>query len=253
MGVLRDRLVLGDGQPRLRANGTTVTEVVDRLAGNDSPVKLIAPGGLTAADLIAALAHDALGADGAVGPPLVQGKPPNPAQLRSLSEPAWVAVFPGAPHRSRLCLTSGLLQIHDFWDASHDAAQRADDQGERACSAYWHGITHRREPDAGNAAYWFRRVGKHACFKPLAQEARPLLDDFGSFPIQEFGFTNDSSVVRGRKFISICLDLSHVSPALGPGLGTQHPCGASIFSSGCPPSRHSLQQALRCRPPPCLR
>ena len=50
--------------------------------------------------------------------------------LPSLSEPAWVAVFPSMPHRTRLCLAAGLLQIHDFWDASHDAAQRADDQGD---------------------------------------------------------------------------------------------------------------------------
>ena len=61
----------------------------------------------------------------------------------------------------RLALAAGLLQIHDFWDASHEAAQEADDLGERDFSAYWHGIAHRREPDAGNASYWFRRVGRH--------------------------------------------------------------------------------------------
>ncbi len=94
-----------------------------------------------------------------------------------------MAVFPGAPHRARLCLAAGLLQIHDFWDASHEAAQQADDQGEQACSAYWHGIAHRREPDAANAAYWFRRVGKHSIFKPLAEEARPFLDRHGDSQI----------------------------------------------------------------------
>ena len=99
--------------------------------------------------------------------------------MPSLSESAWVAVFPSMPHRTRLNLAAGLLQIHDFWDASHDAAQRADDLGERDFSAYWHGITHRREPDAGNAAYWFRRVGKHAVFKPLAEAGKALLDQDG--------------------------------------------------------------------------
>jgi hypothetical protein len=179
MGVLRDRLLLGNGPASLRSSETLTTTVVDRLARDELPVKLIAEGGgLTAADVIAVLAHAALGNDDAIGPTLVQTRPRSPALLRSLSEPAWVAVFPGAPHRARLCLAAGLLQIHDFWDPSHDAAQKADDQGERACSAYWHGIAHRREPDAGNAAYWFRRVGKHPILKPLAEVARPLLDGY---------------------------------------------------------------------------
>ena len=157
----------------------TVTEVVGRLAGIDSPVKLIGQGGLTAADLIAALAQAALGDDDSWARPWYRPSRDRQRFFARLTEPAWVAVFPGAPHRSRLCLAAGLLQVHDFWDASHDAAQKADDLGERACSAYWHGIAHRREPDAGNAAYWFRRVGKHPIFKPLAVEARPLLDEHG--------------------------------------------------------------------------
>lgn len=179
MGVLRDRLRFDDGPAALLASGTSATAVVDRLTGNELPAKLMGDSGLTAADLIAAIASVALGDDDSTGPTLVQARPRSPGLLRSLSEPAWVPVFPGAPHRARLCLAAGLLQIHDFWDASHDAAQKADDQGERACSAYWHGIAHRREPDAGNAAYWFRRVGKHPIFKPLAEAARPLLDQHG--------------------------------------------------------------------------
>ena len=192
MGVLQDRLVITNGLASLRSSATAVTEVVGRLAGIDSPIKLIGQDGLTAADLIAALAQAALGDDHSMGPPLIQAKPQLPALLRSLSEPAWVAVFPGAPHRARLCLAAGLLQIHDFWDASHDAAQKADDQGERACSAYWHGIAHRREPDAGNAAYWFRRVGKHRCYELLAREARPLLDNHGDSQLSGRLLSGDS-------------------------------------------------------------
>ena len=66
-------------------------------------------------------------------------------------------------------MAAGLLQVFDFWDASHEAAQQADDLGERDASAYWHGIAHRREPDPGNAAYWFRRVGRH----PVSAAAGP--------------------------------------------------------------------------------
>jgi hypothetical protein len=179
MRALRDRLLLSDGPASLCSGAIAVTAVVDRLGRGELPVKLIGSNGLTAADLIAAVAHEALGNDDAMGPTLVQTRPRLPALLRSLSEPAWVAVFPGVPHRARLCLAAGLLHVHDLWDASHEAAQKADDQGERACSAYWHGIAHRREPDAGNAAYWFRRVGKHPIFLPLAEAVLPLLDKHG--------------------------------------------------------------------------
>jgi hypothetical protein len=185
MGMLRDRLALTDGSACLRGTGQTVTAVVGCLESGELPVKLIRPDGLVAADLIAALAQNSLGDDQSMGTALMQASPANRALLPSLSESAWVAVFPSVPHRTRLNLSAGLLQIHDFWDASHDAAQRADDLGERDFSAYWHGIAHRREPDAGNAAYWFRRVGKHAVFKPLAVAARTLLDQEGDAQLRD--------------------------------------------------------------------
>ncbi len=69
-----------------------------------------------------------------------------------------------------------MLQVLDCWHGSHTAAQEADDLGERSTSAYWHMIAHRREPDAGNALYWARRVGRHPIFEDLAATARPLLE-----------------------------------------------------------------------------
>jgi hypothetical protein len=177
MGILQDRLVLTDGLACLRSNGETVTALVARLEAGELPVKLVRPNGLVAADVIAALAHAALGDDRSIGKTLIQASPAHRTLLPSLSESAWVPVFPSVPQRTRLSLSAGLLQIHDFWEASHDAAQRADDLGERDFSAYWHGIAHRREPDAGNAAYWFRRVGKHPVFTPLAEAGRTLLEE----------------------------------------------------------------------------
>jgi hypothetical protein len=177
MGILRDRLSSGDGQLSLIAGSTPVGEIVARIEADGM---LPGKGGTFApVDLIAALAAEALGDENSLGPALVQSKARHPKLVRALSEPAVASMFPSAPHPLRLALAAGLLQVHDFWEESHEAAQQADDRGERGTSAYWHGIAHRREPDAGNAAYWFRRVGRHPVFVPLAEAAKPLFDAEG--------------------------------------------------------------------------
>ena len=71
---------------------------------------------------------------------------------------AWSEVLPKASVTDCLNLSSGLLQIYDFWEESHECAQTADDKGEKQISAHWHAICHRREPDPGNANYWWARV-----------------------------------------------------------------------------------------------
>ena len=44
---------------------------------------------------------------------------------------------------------------------------------EHAEGSFWHGIVHRQEPDAANAAYWFRQVGKHPIFPALREKRSP--------------------------------------------------------------------------------
>ena len=66
------------------------------------------------------------------------------------------------------CAQAGMLLLWDLLDASHDISQSMEGQGTPRTGDYWHGIMHRREPDAGNASYWFRRVGQHPAFASLA-------------------------------------------------------------------------------------
>ena len=174
MSNLRDRISFRAGGLAVGRSGVAVAEVVDRLERDETWDAVAKALGLDPAEIVAALAAEGLGDDEAPGPALVQTPPRRPKLLAALAEPALAAAGLKGDRSRRLALAAGLLQIHDFWDASHHAAQAADDLGERGTSAYWHGIGHRREPDPGNAAYWFRRVGRHPVFDLLAKDARAL-------------------------------------------------------------------------------
>jgi hypothetical protein len=185
-----------------------VTAVLNRLEAGESPARVCETLSVGARDLIAALAHDALEAN---LPSLVQEAPRRPRLAGALCESAWTELLPGATRPARLALAAGLLQLFDFWTASHEAAQQADDLGEHAVSAYWHGIAHRREPDPGNAAYWFRRVGHHGIFPELADAARPLLDAHGDPALA-------ARLLKGGSwnpfaFIDLCTQARPASPA----------------------------------------
>jgi hypothetical protein len=67
-------------------------------------------------------------------------------------------------------LRAGLYVYFDCWDEAHTVAQEID----TAEGSYWHGIVHRQEPDAGNAGYWFRRVGQHSIYPTLLARATEL-------------------------------------------------------------------------------
>src|SRR5262249_39311891 len=70
---------------------------------------------------------------------------------------------------------AGLYLYFSCRDESHEVAQAV----ETVEGSFWHGIVHRQEPDAGNAGYWFGRVGAHPIFPKLREEAAALGVDFG--------------------------------------------------------------------------
>jgi hypothetical protein len=58
------------------------------------------------------------------------------------------------------------LDASGDWDQAHEAAQ-ADEGGP---GDWVHAYLHRKEGDAGNAAYWYRRAGKPVCRAALEEE-----------------------------------------------------------------------------------
>jgi hypothetical protein len=95
-----------------------------------------------------------------LGPmPLVRGRSGSPASRAAIARASM-------PEAAR----AGLYLLAGFWDEAHEIAQSIGTPD----GSYWHAIVHRQEPDAGNAAYWFRRVGQHAIFPALADRAAEI-------------------------------------------------------------------------------
>jgi hypothetical protein len=81
------------------------------------------------------------------------------------------SAFPQAADRDLVAACcAGLWLAFDFLDESHTISQGID----TVEGSYWHAILHRREPDASNSKYWWRRVGNHPLFAELAGEAAKL-------------------------------------------------------------------------------
>ena len=71
------------------------------------------------------------------------------------------AAAPRSPARSRrpglgLALQALWFDAKGDWDGAHRLAQ--EDEGALGC--WFHAYLHRKEGDAGNAAYWYRRSGE---------------------------------------------------------------------------------------------
>jgi hypothetical protein len=104
-----------------------------------------------------------------------------PSVADLLAEPRLMPLGPGSPIAAvrptvaALSLSppcrAGLWLYFDFLDESHKISQDDESDPDRN---FWHAIMHRREPDASNSKYWWRRVGPHPVLDQLREHAPAL-------------------------------------------------------------------------------
>lgn len=97
----------------------------------------------------------------------------------------------------RACF-AGIWLYHNYLDESHQISQSLG----TGTGSFWHGIMHRREPDAWNSRYWFDRVGSHPVFVNLRDEARRLAECF-DLPA-EATFLRDQPAWNPHRFVELC-------------------------------------------------
>ncbi len=112
--------------------------------------------------------------------PLGPGQPHRPMRpaLAALTVERAFAHVQVVDSSAALACLAGVWLKYDFLHESHEISQ----QIETPTGSYWHGIMHRREPDYGNAKYWFCRVGQHPVFEPLWVAAQQIA---AAYPIDE--------------------------------------------------------------------
>lgn len=93
------------------------------------------------------------------------------ASLRS----AVHGVSAGLDRTASNSVQGGLFLMNDCLDESHACSQSIEGEGQNG--DYWHAIMHRREPDYGNAKYWFRQVGRHPVFERLSAIAARVVGE----------------------------------------------------------------------------
>ncbi len=91
---------------------------------------------------------------------------------------------------------AALWLLHDFMDECHGIAQDLDTPE----GSYLHAIVHRREPDAGNARYWFSALGAHPIFPELLADAREIA---GPAPAPALRPLVEASTWRPERFVAL--------------------------------------------------
>lgn len=116
-------------------------------------------------------------------PVLGPGSPNEPVR-------ATLAAFPAAGEMGQ-ALLSALWLYHDFLDESHAISQELH----TPTGSLLHGMMHRREPDAWNSKYWFRRVGDHPVYLAIGAAAKEL--GYGTGVWDAAKFVDDCEAARG--------------------------------------------------------
>jgi hypothetical protein len=106
-------------------------------------------------------------------PPLGPGRPQQAlaGSLQEADPNGWKRRAGALSADAAACCMAGLWLWNGFLEDSHSLSQSIHTPE----GSWWHGIMHRREPDPGNASYWFRRVGDHPLAGPLADGVRAQL------------------------------------------------------------------------------
>lgn len=102
--------------------------------------------------------------------PLTCGECSSPEARQILKQSGARELFPGAPDAT--AAMAGLWLYFSCFEEAHEMVSKSET---RECEL-WHAILHRQEPDSGNAAYWFRKVGAHPTFSNISHAAIRILE-----------------------------------------------------------------------------
>lgn len=152
----------------------------------------------------------------AVGPG--QADASHTAALRSLTN---ADLASGHPIRDPVmldCCRSGLWLWFDFLHESHSLSQEI----ETTTGSYWHGIMHRREPDYGNAKYWFRRIGDHPILEHVGPACARALSELEQHGVCQLDHTTRWLIAGDRwdpfRFVDLCQSVSRSGGVGGAGV-----------------------------------